>query len=72
MKKKQTNREKIYEYLDQLPAGMVSIPTICKLSTMDEFLKICDEYISERGELNHYSVHLNKNRDTIHKFDLVL
>ena len=72
MKKELPYKEQIYDYLDKLPAGMVSIPTICKRETRDEFLKICDEYVKERGELNHYSVHLNKKRDTIHKFDLVL
>lgn len=72
MAKKLTYREQIFEYLDKLPAGMVSIPAICKRENMDKFLKICDEYIKERGEINEFQVYLNKNRDTIHKFDKIL
>lgn len=72
MAKELTYKEKIYEYLDKLPAGMVSIPTICKRETRDEFLKICDEYVKERGELNEFSVYINNKKDTIHKIDKVL
>lgn len=70
--KEEKYRTAIFEYLDRLPAGMVSIPKICKRETMNEFLKICDEYIKERGEINEFSVYLNNKRDVIHKFDKVL
>lgn len=62
----------IFDYLDRLPAGMVSIPKICKRENMEKFLKICDEYVKERGDINEFWVYLNKKRDTLHKFDRVL
>ena len=65
-------KQKIFEYLDKLPAGMVSVYKICKRETLPEFLKICQEYIKERGEINHYSVYLNNKKDTLHKFDKIL
>ena len=63
---------KIYEYLDRLPAGMVSVYKICKRETMPEFIEIVKKYIDERGNYNGYCTEFSNDYSSIKKFDIIL
>ena len=72
MKKEPTYKEKIFEYLDRMPAGIISVDKLCKPENRDKFLSVVKAYIDEKGNSNGYCVEFNHDFSKIKKFDLIL
>lgn len=73
MKKEQTYKEQVFEYLDKLPECVIAIDKLCKNENREKFKKVVMEYIDERGRgYNGFDLDFNEDFSKLHKFDLVL
>lgn len=69
MKKKEpTYKEKVFEYLDRLPA---CIKNLNNLNDKEAFIKVLKEYI-DQGEVNGYVTELSEDYTKFKKFDVAL
>lgn len=66
-------RERVFEYLDRLPACRKKISDICKPENIETFKQTVKDYIDERGDgYNGFVVEFSNDYSEIKKWDTVL
>jgi len=73
MKKELTYDQKIFEYLDRMPACIKTLGELCVPENQDKFISVVKAYIDEKGSgTNGYVVEFSSDFTAIKKFDLIL
>ena len=72
MKKELTYSEKLYEYLDRMPACTIKISKICKPENLEKFKKTVMKYIDEHSGENGFELEFTNDWQAINKFDVIL
>lgn len=61
-------KKDIFEYLDKLPEGVISLDKLCLPENREKFISIVKSYI-DRGDVNGFCTEFNRDYTAIKRFD---